>query len=54
VAPTSISLNKPESIIEVEEFSFTCCSTGADPVSVYEYSEYLLSLSHINYYPKIC
>jgi len=41
VAPTSISLNTPESIIEGEEFSFTCISTGADPVSLYEYSKYV-------------
>jgi len=41
VAPTGISLNKPGSIIEGEEFTFDCSSTGADPVSVYEYSEYI-------------
>jgi len=38
-APTGISMNTPENIIEGDEFSFTCTSTGADPVSVYEYSE---------------
>jgi len=52
VAPTSISLNKPENIIEGEEFSFDCNSTGADPVSVYEYSKYFLSKSPNNYYTK--
>jgi len=41
VAPTSISLNKPEAVIEGEEFTFDCNSTGADPVSVYKYSEYI-------------
>jgi len=41
VAPTSISLNKPENVIEGEEFTFDCNSTGADPVSLYEYSKYV-------------